>query len=341
MSEFNKEKLRNILIQFRVPFGIDVLNSINEGDVGKPYMVVIDNISAELRFERIYDFRYKNDGADMAPFSKVDEDRSGILSHMKIQIFFDTQIFKRINIDMEMIRISSEPFVDVAIEYVNKFLKAYRDVSEQFWIRNLIKRDIFNYFYYLIDSDENNTSAVTLIPQHNPVRFNGGKEFELENEKDEILRKIVQTDYVSFRNELILNTEDNFNLGNYNIALLQAVMRFENFVYSNLLKKISKTKFNKFKKKDCGCLIGISEICTSGFKELFDVDFGKTKEFENLKEFAIKYRNKIVHGEIVHDIGQEISSKGINAIGDAENYLIENVFIELRPAANVNSRTNT
>lgn len=330
MSKFNKKNLTSIIIQLNIPFGIDVLNSIKEGDIGEPYMVVIDKIPALLKFERIYDFRYKNDGIDIAPFSKIDEDRSGILSYMKIQIHFDNQIFKK-NIDKDKIILYSEVFFDISIEYINKFLKLYKHNSDQFWIRNVNKKDIFNYTYHLVDSDKNSITSTSSIPQGNPVKFNGGKEFKLEKSSDKIFRKLLKTNYNDLRNELIYDMQDSFSSGKYNIALLQSVMRFENFVYSNLKSnKISNTKIDKLKKKECGCIIGISEICKRGFKEIFEIDFGNTKEFENLKKYALKYRNKIIHGDIIDDIGKEASYNAIKSVGNAEMYLVENVFTELK-----------
>ena len=147
------------------------------------------------------------------------------------------------------------------------------------------------------------------------------------------LRNMILTDYFSFRNELIQDIDNNFSLGNYNIALLQAVMRFENFIYSNLpkVKDISKTKLNNLKKKKCGCLAGVSEIVTRGFKELFGLDFEKTKEFEKLRDNALRIRNKIVHGEIDYDIGFDKCDEGILAVNRAEIYLINNVFKHLIP----------
>jgi len=331
MNKFNKKTLKNIIIQFNIPFGIDVLNSIKEGDVGKPYMVVIDKTPVMLRFERIYDFKYKSDGIDMAAFSKIDEDRSGILSYMKIQIHFDTQIFKKVNIDREKILMYSEVFFEVGIEYVNKFLKSYKQNTDQFWIRNVTKKDIFGYIYHLVDSDKNSATTTSSIPKGNPITFNGGKEFKLEDKKDEVLRKLLKTDYNDLREELIYDMQDSFSLGKYNTALLQSVMRFENFVYSNLkLNNISNRKIDNFKRKECGCLIGISEVCTKVFKEIFEIDFGETVEFENLKKYALKNRNKIIHGEIIHDIGKEASYNAIKSVGDAEMYLVENVFTELK-----------
>jgi len=328
-NEFNPKKIRNILIQFRIPFSVDTLDSIDSNE-GSPYEVFIDDIPAQLRFRRIYEFKYKSAGADMSPFSKVDQDRNGILSHSEIQIIWDKRVLNKVSIPLNDLWMSSEHFVDLGIEYVNKFLNSYRDISEQFWIKKIVKRNIFNYTYRLFDEDKITNGSQTLIPQHNPVQFNGGKNFNLEEKQDETLRKMLQTNYFSFRNELISDANENYSLGNYNISLLQSVIRFENFVYSQLKNKgFSTSKLNKYKKKECDCLIGISEICKNLFQKEFNIDFGSTREFKNLQNFALTIRNKIVHGDLEYQLNQKDCFTGIDAIGCAEKYLIENIFTNL------------
>jgi hypothetical protein len=160
------------------------------------------------------------------------------------------------------------------------------------------------------------------------VEFNGGKEFVLPNQDEDLLRNILVSDVYDFGKEFLLNLNDNLSLGYYNITLIQAVTWFEYFVYSHLKQRLSKTKLDKLKKKDCGCMVGISEVCERGFLEYFDVDFGNTDEFRCLKENALKYRNLIVHGELIERISKEACQKALESVHDAQEYLINNVFSE-------------
>ena len=84
-SKFKLENLKNIILQFKIPLAFDVLNSFKEDDDGKPYFVVIDNIPVKMHFERVYDFKFKNE-FQMAPFSKMSEDRNSVLSYMRVQV---------------------------------------------------------------------------------------------------------------------------------------------------------------------------------------------------------------------------------------------------------------
>lgn len=287
-NKFEIEKLRNVIVEYKIPMSFDLQNCIKEGDEGKPFLVVIDNIPARISIERIYEFRYKNEGFHVAPFSKIEEDRGGMLSHSKVQIWFDSQTFDSGKIDKDVIRIIPDQFIDLSIGYINEFIKKYKNITNEYWLRPIIKKDIFNVQYVLIDTNDNKEIVSILISSHHIVQFNGGEEFKLDEEIEDYFRGCLQSKSYNFQKELRLNMLDNFNLGYYNVALLQSVTIFENFIYSNLKTKLSKKKLNKIKKKeDCGCMVGISEVCQRGLKEYFDVDFGNTEEFENLKNNAL------------------------------------------------------
>jgi hypothetical protein len=170
-----------------------------------------------------------------------------------------------------------------------------------------------------------------MITAPNLVEFNGGKEFQLPEKDEDLLRNALMSDIYDFGKEFLLNLSDNLSLGYYNIALVQAVTFFEYFVYSSLKQKLSKTKLNKIKKKkDCGCWVGISEVCERGILEYFDVDFGRTDEFKALQNNAFRYRNQIVHGELIESIDNEQCEKAIESVRNAQAYLIQNVFNEAK-----------
>jgi len=325
-SKFKLEKLKNIILQFKIPLAFDVLSSFKQEDAGPPYIVVIDNVPVRVHFERIYDFKFKNE-FQIAAFSKMSEDRNSNLSYMRVQVWFDNQTFDSGIIDKDSILMGAPLFFDLAIKYLNKFIKNYKSVTDEFWLRPIIRKDIFNYLYLLVDWDGNHQPMYNPIPSHHMIEFNGNKEFKLSDSQESYLRNSLVSDHYDVRNELLLDMQNNFSLGYYNIALLQSITAFENYVYSQLKKTLSKTKLNKLKKKEsCGCLVGISEVCSRGIMDYYRVDFGITEEFENLKTCALKYRNLIVHGEILEQIDLEVCKRGMEAVKAAENFLSVNVF---------------
>ncbi len=327
MSDFNIDKLRNVILQFKIPMAFDVLNCMKPGDKGNPFLVAIDDIPAKIHIDRIYEYRYRDEGFQLAPFSKTEEDRGGMLSHSNVQIWFDPQTFDSCKIDKGAIRLLPDQFIELSILYLNKFIKSYKLVTNEYWLRPLIRRDIFNVHYILVDTDGNKEFIEEMISGPHMVKFNGGKEFQLPAESEDLLRKILMSYGYDFGKEFLLNLTDNLSLGYYNIALVQAVTFFEYFVYSSLKQTLSKTKLNKIKKKErCGCLVGISEVCERGILTYFGVDFGSTEEFKALKKNALKYRNPIVHGDLLESIDKDKCDKAIASVKKAQEYLIQNVF---------------
>ncbi len=327
MADFNIDKLRNVILQFKIPMAFDVLNCMKPGDNGKPFLVTINGIPAKINIERIYQYRYRDEAFQLAPFSKMREDRGGMLSHSNVQVWFDSQTFNSGKIDKSVLRVLPEQFIDLSIDYLNKFIRLYKLVTNEYWLRPLIRRDIFAILYILVDTDGNQEFMHEMITAPNQVEFNGGKEFQLPDKDENLLRNILVSDIYNFDKEFLLNLSDNLSLGYYNITLIQAVTFFEYFIYSSLKQKLSRKKLDKIKRKEgCGCLVGISEVCERGILKYFGVDFGRTDEFKDLQNKALSYRNQIVHGELIDPIDKETCEKALESVSKAQAYLIQNVF---------------
>ena len=73
----------------------------------------------------------------------------------------------------------------------------------------------------------------------------------------------------------------------------------------------------------------MKSVLGGGINQYFDVDFGETEQFKNLKEQDLKYRNLIVHGELLDQIDFEQCKKGIDAVNVAEDFSYEHVFKNL------------
>ena len=129
MNKFNIDKLQNVVLQMKLPISFDLLDSFSEEDDGKPYIVVINNIPVKIHFKRIYDFRYNKDDIaksyfDNSQFYKMEEDRNAFLSYTEIQIWFDSKMIDSDRIDKEAIGILPNQFLEISLEYTNKFIKA-------------------------------------------------------------------------------------------------------------------------------------------------------------------------------------------------------------------------
>lgn len=319
---FDESKIKYVIVEFLIPYGLDVSNSLKPGDTGETYIVFINGIPCEIRTDRIYN----TDDTYIAPNSKIDKDNYGLLSKTKLQVWFDDN-----TLNLEDFRLNSVSDMSMkeniyffrALEYTNRFIKEYKRVTKNFWLKQIFKDDILRYNICLLDEKENKIIFTKLC--NNLVTFNGKKEICLDEEQDKQLRNILSCDYSNFKEDLNMSIFYNLNDMHYNISLIQCAIYFENFIYSLLKSKVSGTKLDKMKKKDCGCLVGISEVCKKGLKEAFDVDFGTTDEFINFNDKVLKIRNELVHGERLEEISRDQCMDAMKATENAIKYLNSNI----------------
>ncbi|MBM9615266.1 hypothetical protein JWJ90_13360 [Desulfobulbus rhabdoformis] len=305
------KKLKNIILNFTIPYAIDVSNSTKKEDEGSPYIVVINYIPAQIRFER----KYNEDcikKVKLAQFSKIENDRYGLLSKTEVQVWFDNQTFDNFEFGKDELIMKDRFFFNLSIKYLNKFLRNYKQVTREFWIRPVNSKDILNYDYILLDTEK--TQQATHVLLNNTVCFNGGKEIIIDNSKDNLLRNNLFKENVSLIDDLYLSILDNYDLENFNICLIQCAILFENFVYSTLNKKLSKTKLKKIMKNpDCECFVGIYQVCSTGLKKEFGVNYGQCEEFKLFHTKVLKIRNDLVHGSKLDSIKEEEARSAIDS----------------------------
>jgi len=288
-------KLQNIIIMFELPFALDLKDCNKSEDEGVPFTVLLNSIPVQLRIERHYNENAIGDGVKLAPFSKIKNDRYGVLSKTKVQIWFDNRTFDNIPIDKALFRVSSKYFLQLSITYLNKFLADYRSITREYWIRPLKEQNILSYQHILLDEDSNQDICSCLL--NNEVYFNGGQEISIEKDQESNLRELLLLQNNNLYDNLLLSAFDNLDLGNFNNTIIQCSILFENFIYTTLDGKLSKRKLDKIKRNvECNCFVGVYQVCKSGLKVEFDSDFGDSEEFINFHKQVLQTRNNLVHG---------------------------------------------
>jgi len=329
MPDIDPNAIKFAILQFKIPMAFDVLDCTQDTDNGTAFLIVLNDTPAQLRIKRIYDYRYKESGYSTGSFSKTEEDRCGIISHSSIQLWFDKQTLDQDTIDRSTLWMGSQQLLDRSIAYLNKFITLYRALTDEFWLRNVVKKDVFGIAYTLILENADPIRVVEVLPSHHALKCNGGKEFQLEADKEKLLRHLLQSEYMDVGKDFLLDMQDKYSLGNYNMALVQSVTYFEHYVYSRLKDMLSKTKLDKVKKKaECGCMAGISEVCERGILEILKNDFGSTAKYADLKRDALSKRNLIVHGEQLTNVTREECDAAISSVISAVEQLENDVFKE-------------
>ena len=204
--------------------------------------------------------------------------------------------------------------LDLALHFFTRFTRSYAEVTGQFWVSSPSRKEIVScniQIHYF-------SGEVTEIksPLIAPVHFSGGKGHYISDIQEVDLRnklKHTKPDQVS---QLLLSAKDFHYKEQYELTIIQCSIAFEYFVYNSITPLTSKTKIKKWlKKPDCGCHVGIQQLCIKGLKELFNIDFGSRYEFLELSSKVLNIRNKIVHG----DRGINVSNKNaLDAIGITE-----------------------
>ncbi|MBS4069195.1 MAG: hypothetical protein WC279_04915 [Sulfurimonas sp.] len=291
----NVYKLQNIILEYTLPFALDLQDCIDLEDAGKAFIIVLDGIPSQLRVKRKYNEDASGNGVKLAPFSKIENDRYGFLSKTDIQIWFDKQTFDNVGIDRQVMQIQHEYFFQLSIKYLNKFLMNYRSITREYWIRPIKNNDIISYRCTLFDTDKQQETSYKLL--NTTVYFNGGEEITISEDKEQQLRNLLLSHHNNLADDLLLNALDNLDIGNFNNTIIQCSILFENFIYKSLDGKLTKTKLDKIKRKNgCNCLVGVYQVCKVGLKSEFNSDFAESEEFISFHKKVLKVRNNLVHG---------------------------------------------
>ncbi|MGE5398612.1 MAG: hypothetical protein ACM3MK_13890 [Chitinophagales bacterium] len=317
---FDPEKLKNIIVTFMLNFPLNLKDCYEANDEGEPYLVVIDGNTAKLYVKRHYQCANTFNGAELAPFSRIEQDRYGLMSKTEIQMWFDRQTLDSIILEQSEMYSLNQKIFELTIEYLNNFINKYRRVTRHFWIPSVRENDIISYRYIQLDQNgETQTSSVICTQS---TQFNGGDQFCLSDEQEFALRNQLANNTDDLQDDLRLSIHNNFEQGHYNFAIIQCAILFENWVYSRLNDKLSKTKLKKIEQKDSsGCMSGIFEICTKGLKDVLGLDFGTTNEFNDFHTNVLRIRDELVHGEILEPVSHDQCHKAIVTTLIALQYL--------------------
>ena len=154
----------------------------------------------------------------IAPYSKMEKDRFGILSTTTVQVWFYQQSFNSPGIEKDMIRSMPLQFLPLAIEYLNKLIRVYKQVKFESWVPQLTGREILALNCILIDNNREEEYVAVTINQ--PVIFNGGKNFSPTHIEDRLIRNYLVKKDINLQLELALAADDNFDRTEYNLALI-------------------------------------------------------------------------------------------------------------------------
>lgn len=296
--------LRNYVVQFDIPYHIQVEDSFKENK-DRRFYPVIDDIPAEIRFQSNAETEM-----DVGTAGTVAGDRHGNFGYSSVKVWFGNKFIQTIpeDIDDEM-PIDAEPvfhmgqprgtdryLIKNAVEYLNKFLRIYRASTNFYWINSLSTYEIGR--FSIADRYEDDTGD-------NRVRFvtqSALKSGPMDEAVLDRVRKGVQSPSpLTIYNELDLNAEDKIDRGEFNSAIIDSAILFEAWVeqaYQIVAVEQGKSEEEALeditKGDDSDETISPKNIIKDHLSK-FGFDFSETDEFEAWDKDTRIVRHKVVH----------------------------------------------
>lgn len=316
-------EIQNIVYEFILPYALDLKNNFIKWE--ESYIVVINDLPAQIRTERVFN---KSDDYEIEN-CKIENDRLWLISKTKVQVWFDEKIINSWLLNKDLLLLWTNEWLIFWLKYLNKFIKNYKNIIEDYWLFPIKKEYVIKYNFYTLNKKSELINISKHVLPFQVWNFNWWNEIFIWEELDNIFRnKLIDNNSYNLQNELVLEIYNNYDLENYNLVIIQNSILFESFIYSFLNRlNISKRNIDTMKKKEeCWCLVWIYEICTKGFTSLW-FNFQQTSEFNNFYNNVLKIRNKLVHWVKLDNVTQNEAKKSIDYTRLAINYISNNFKI--------------
>ncbi|AEX21751.1 hypothetical protein VEJY3_06285 [Vibrio sp. EJY3] len=311
-----------------VPF--DVADSHLFEGKQNAYRVSENGSIVEIRFQRIYQQQPGIYAISYAPGGKLDVDRYGQLSRTNVTVCLTPKILESNGIEESDLTNgkATDILLELALRYFSRFTDAYRESTGQFWVSVPSKSEVVS---CLIQVQYFSGEAIDIMsPLLAPVNFSGGKGHFISPEQDRVLRAKFGSGEKDQVSQLLLSAQGFEHSEQYELVIIQCAIAFEFYIYNRINELTSKTQIKKqTKKPECGCHTGVNQLCETGLKALFKVDFGATDQFTHLSENILKVRNRIVHGDSTVSVTKTAATEAISVTKQAIDWL-ENRFRDLK-----------
>lgn len=306
------DRIHSVFVEFMSFIPFDVKNSHEQSLNINAYRVNDGEDEAELRFKRIYSKTPGIYGIEYAEGGKLEVDRYGQLSRSMVTVCFTGSVLKNKCITEEDLKTGNETHIllDLALHFFGRFTRNYAEATDEFWVNYPTRKEIVSCHIEIVNVNERVTRIQS--PLLAPVHFSGGKGHFISEDQDKSLRNKNNTGNPDQVSQLLLSARDFHYKGQYELTIVQCSIAFEYFVYNSISNLTSKKQIKKrTKNPDCGCHVGVTQLCKIGLKDLFDIDFGSTDEFDDLSKKVLRIRNLIVHGDSGVSVSDEAALSAI------------------------------
>ncbi len=243
-------------------------------------------------------------------------DRLGRVSSTSCRAEFDSEYISGVLDDVQGSPIASDPVLAAGsgkfstdhqpkklatdtVRAINKCLRSYREITEEYWLRDLFVEELLHFVVWGVDSsDRVYRSSRTMTPS--PMTGFGST---ISNDEDQKFRKKISSDQdTNIFLELEFNVRNEIDIGQHDIAAINSYRIFELWV-KNATEEImiamgkSQNEIDDKLKDSNGEYASLMNIIKNILKDDPDVeyDFSAKTEFETWDSTTNEYRNEIIH----------------------------------------------
>lgn len=286
---------------FDIPFFLQVPDSFRENKFARFYPV-INGKSAELRFKRVS----VENRAGMV-YGMIPGDRLGNFSRTEVRVGFDKQI---IDIIPETVKQEGSGYafasglrgrdgflIGKAVQYLNRFLSVYRNLTGHYWIRQLNPQEIASYELVGV-TESRDTNRRSRMVSGGALQFPTAT---FERSDIELINGHLRSESpLSIIDTIDLDTKDKIDLREYNLAVLNAERLFEVWLKKAFELVLSERgqsdeEIESLLKRDNGNYERLTQIVSNYVQQHLNFDFQDTSEYDNWMNETHRVRNAVAH----------------------------------------------
>ncbi|WP_247728620.1 hypothetical protein [Halovivax limisalsi] len=294
-----------IVVRFQIPFLIRVGDP--SSDDLETYEIPFENYTAEIGFNMVPG----GGEGGITTATGAEEDRLGNLSRTNTQVVFGEDFIETIPEDIlevpgsPVLQISgggqkkdkNEYIVEEATQCVNRFVNAYKSVTDSYWMRNLLPHDIFD--FVIIEKDGSGEHTQQHYKKNAGIMRGMGS--TIDNEDDGLIRGMLKSRIdPSVYTRLQLRIRDQMSLKEFDLAVTDSHRLMERWLKEaceQLLQDyygMDSEEAVETARREDGTFMKFDNILDQ-YSSKLDFQIKELKEYKEWNNGVRDLRNDIVH----------------------------------------------
>jgi hypothetical protein len=255
----------------------------------------------------------------MVMMGELPGDRTGRASFSSVRVMFAlANVQEKFHWDMPL-------FCQQAVRAVNHFLVHYRVITDRPWV-GPVTMSLIQEFHLVTEFEDGTTQQQEYGSGSGPLNGFGGA---IPDDVDGQLRKAVAAAAPpTIQSTLDVNIRDCLDLQEWRLALIEAAVLFEAWLYKFVRERYTKNGMavpiidRKFRRPD-GSPKSITSVAKTLVRDATGFNFGDTAEYGRWETTVRNPRNDLVHGKRF-DVSPKEAHDAYSAVTEAIGLLARN-----------------